>query len=69
MSNSRAKGLKFIYIHIFINKVNVTQVVNTHCKVKGCDKLYIGQTDKTNYKIVFPVHIRKAYRRGGIAPL
>ena len=59
--------LKFTHMHVSRNKVYVTQAVNIHWKARGCDQLYTGQRDKTNYKIIFfLVHIRKAYRRRGV---
>jgi hypothetical protein len=51
-------------MHVFINKVNVTQVINTHCRARGCDKLYTGQTDKTNYKIHFSLATSGRHRGG-----
>ena len=45
--------LKFTHMHVSVNKVYVTQAVNIHWKARGCDQLYTGQRDKTNYKIIF----------------
>jgi hypothetical protein len=44
----RFKYLKFIHIHVFTNKVNVTQVVHTHWNVKVVTFVKTEQTDTTN---------------------